>query len=55
MYQPALASPWLAKIEDIRAVDIRDFGLIDEPTILVFDLDDLASLYEGVDSEGVAL
>jgi hypothetical protein len=54
MYQPALASPWLATIEDIRSVDIRDYGLIDEPTILLFDLDDLTSLYEGVDSDGVA-
>lgn len=55
MYQPAISNPWLASIEDIRSVDIRDFGLIDEPTILLFDTTDLAELYAGIDSEGVAL
>jgi hypothetical protein len=43
------------KIEFIRAIDIRDWGLVDDPTIEVENLDDIADLYEGVDEDGVAL
>lgn len=40
--------------EEISATDIRDWGLIDEQTIEVEDLDDLTELHEGVDDDGVA-
>lgn len=42
------------KMELIRAVDIRDWGLVDEDTIPMEDMDDLAELYEGIDEDGVA-
>lgn len=42
------------KIETIRAVDIRDWGLVDEDTIPIEDMDDLTELYEGIDEDGVA-
>lgn len=42
------------KIEFIRAVDIRDWGLIDEDTIPIEDMEDLTELYEGIDEHGVA-
>lgn len=42
------------KIEQIRAVDIRDWGLVDEDTVEVEDLEDIEDLYEGIDEDGVA-
>ena len=42
------------KIEHIRAIDIRDWGLVDDPTIEVEDLDDIEDLYQGIDEDGVA-
>jgi hypothetical protein len=42
------------RIDPIRAVDIRDWGLVDEDTIPVEGFDDLQDLFEGVDEDGVA-
>jgi hypothetical protein len=42
------------KVEPIRAVDIRDWGLVDEDTIPMEGLSDLEDLFEGVDEVGVA-
>jgi len=41
-------------IEEIRATDIRDWGLVSEDTIDIQDLDDIEALLEGIDEDGVA-
>ena len=41
-------------IEPVRAVDIRDWGLVSEDTIDIEDLDDIEALLEGIDDDGVA-
>jgi hypothetical protein len=43
------------KIEPVRAVDIRDWGLDDEGTIPVEGFEDLEDMFEGIDEDGVAL
>ena len=42
-------------VSEVRAVDIRDWGLINEDAIEVADLEDLEALNEGIDEDGVAL
>lgn len=39
----------------IRAVDVRDWGLVSEDTIELETLEDLEELNEGVDDQGYAL
>ena len=48
-------SNWPVQASEIRATDIRELGLINDPTIVVADLDDMDELYEGIDEDGVAL
>ena len=40
--------------KEVRDVDIRDWGLINEEAIEVFCDEDLAALIEGIDENGVA-
>lgn len=42
-------------VTEVRAVDIRDWGLINEDAIDIDDLEDLETLNDGVDENGVAL
>lgn len=39
----------------IRAVDVRDWGLVNEDTIELETMEDLDELNEGVDDQGYAL